>query len=61
MLYDFTTSGTDADNVEGVTWGPTLPDGSRSLVLVSDDNFGFNSGLTKFHLLSIGRGLTKHS
>lgn len=61
LLYDFTTSGTDADNVEGITWGPTLPDGSRSLVLVSDDNFGFNSGLTKFHLLSVDRGLTKHS
>ncbi|GAA0507836.1 3-phytase [Saccharopolyspora subtropica] len=27
------------DNVEGLTWGPRLPDGSRSLVLVSDDNF----------------------
>ncbi len=27
------------DNVEGMTWGPRLPDGSRTLVLVSDDNF----------------------
>ncbi|MER5177292.1 esterase-like activity of phytase family protein [Streptomyces sp. NPDC002896] len=53
LLYDFTTSGTDADNVEGITWGPKLPDGSRSLVLVSDDNFGFNGGITKFHLLSV--------
>ncbi|WP_078655982.1 esterase-like activity of phytase family protein [Streptomyces fulvoviolaceus] len=53
LLYDFTLSGTDADNVEGITWGPTLPDGSRSLVLVSDDNFGFNGGVTKFHLLSV--------
>lgn len=40
LLYDFTTSGTDADNVEGITWGPRLPDGSRSLVLVADDNVG---------------------
>ncbi|MGP4005041.1 esterase-like activity of phytase family protein [Streptomyces sp. 4N124] len=53
LLYDFTTSGTDADNVEGITWGPTLPDGSRSLVLVADDNFGFNGSVTKFHLLSV--------
>ncbi len=27
------------DNVEGMTFGPTLADGRRSLVLVSDDNF----------------------
>lgn len=27
------------DNLEGVTWGPLLPNGNRSLVLVSDNNF----------------------
>jgi hypothetical protein len=27
------------DNIEGMSWGPTLPDGKRSLVLVSDNNF----------------------
>ena len=27
------------DNLEGMTFGPNLPDGSRSLVLVSDNNF----------------------
>ena len=27
------------DNFEGMTFGPTLPDGRASLVLVSDDNF----------------------
>jgi 3-phytase len=26
-------------NVEGMTWGPRLPTGERTLVLVSDDNF----------------------
>lgn len=26
-------------NLEGMAWGPALPDGSTSLVLVSDDNF----------------------
>ncbi|WP_200307140.1 esterase-like activity of phytase family protein [Streptomyces adelaidensis] len=57
LLYDFTLSGTDADNVEGITWGPTLPDGSRSLVLVADDNFGFNGSATKFHLLSVSPAL----
>lgn len=27
------------DNIEGISWGPTLPDGKRSLILVSDNNF----------------------
>jgi hypothetical protein len=27
------------DNIEGMAWGPDRPDGSRTLVLVSDDNF----------------------
>ncbi|PZS09761.1 MAG: 3-phytase [Acidimicrobiales bacterium] len=27
------------DNIEGMTWGPLLPDGSRTLILVSDNNF----------------------
>lgn len=27
------------DNTEGMTWGPRLANGNRSLVLVSDDNF----------------------
>jgi len=27
------------DNVEGMTWGPDLPNGDRTLLLVSDDNF----------------------
>lgn len=27
------------DNTEGMTWGPALPNGERTLLLVSDDNF----------------------
>jgi hypothetical protein len=27
------------DNIEGVSFGPNLPDGNRSLILVSDNNF----------------------
>jgi hypothetical protein len=27
------------DNIEGMSWGPMLPDGKRTLVLVSDNNF----------------------
>ena len=32
------------DNVEGVTFGPTLADGSRTLVFVSDNNFNGKLG-----------------
>ena len=27
------------DNIEGMSWGPTLANGGRTLILVSDDNF----------------------
>ena len=30
------------DNIEGISWGPKLPNGHDSLVLVSDDNFNRN-------------------
>jgi hypothetical protein len=36
-LADFDLS--RVDNVEGMTWGPKLPTGERTLLLVSDDNF----------------------
>jgi len=35
------------DNVEGITLGPRLPDGRRTLVLVSDNNFN-NLEITQF-------------
>ena len=39
LLLDLKDLGIPLDNVEGVTFGPTLPGGQRSLILVSDDNF----------------------
>jgi hypothetical protein len=39
LLLDLETLGLTLDNLEGMTLGPRLPDGSRALVLVSDDNF----------------------
>jgi hypothetical protein len=37
---DFNLAGLDkVDNLEGMSWGPTLANGHRSLVLISDDNF----------------------
>lgn len=39
LLLDLTSLGITLDNLEGMTWGPRLADGSRSLLLISDDNF----------------------
>ncbi|WP_239125304.1 esterase-like activity of phytase family protein [Leptolyngbya sp. CCY15150] len=38
-LFDLTTLDLTLDNLEGMTLGPRLPDGSQSLILISDDNF----------------------
>lgn len=35
------------DNVEGMTWGPDLPDGRKTLVMASDNNFS-NAQVTQF-------------
>ena len=35
------------DNTEGMCWGPRLPNGHRTLVVVSDDNFAANQ-VTQF-------------
>ncbi len=39
LLVDIGTLGVQPDNLEGLTWGPELEDGRRTLVLVADDNF----------------------
>lgn len=39
LLLDLDTLGITLDNTEGITWGPALANGHRSLVLVSDNNF----------------------
>jgi 3-phytase/alkaline phosphatase D len=39
LLLDLATLGIPLDNLEGMSWGPRLPDGRRTLVLVSDNNF----------------------
>ena len=38
-LLDLAVLGIRPDNVEGITFGPRLDDGRRTLVLISDDNF----------------------
>jgi hypothetical protein len=39
LLLDLDALGIPLDNVEGMAFGPDLPDGRRSLILVSDNNF----------------------
>jgi len=39
LVFDFDRAGFMPDNLEGMAFGPDLPDGSRALVLVSDNNF----------------------
>ena len=38
-LLDLSVLGIQLDNLEGITFGPPLGDGRRTLVLISDDNF----------------------
>jgi 3-phytase len=52
LLLDLRTLGIPLDNVEGMTIGPTLPDGRRSLVLVSDNNFAATQ-FTQFLLFAL--------
>ena len=47
--------GITLDNVEGMTFGPDLPDGRRTLVLVSDDNFS-ESQVTQFLAFALEGG-----
>jgi len=52
LLLDLRTLGLPLDNVEGMTFGPDLPDGRRSLLLVSDNNFS-PAGFTQFLLFAV--------
>jgi hypothetical protein len=46
------TLGIYLDNLEGMALGPRLPDGSRSLLVVSDDNFK-EAQMTQFLLFRL--------
>lgn len=39
LLFNLEDLEIELDNLEGMTIGPRLPDGSQSLLLISDDNF----------------------
>jgi 3-phytase/alkaline phosphatase D len=52
FLADLEDLGIVPDNVEGMTFGPLLPDGRQSLILVSDNNFR-STQITQFILLAV--------
>ncbi len=52
LLLDLNQLGIPLDNLEGIAFGPQLPDGSKSLILVSDNNFN-DQQATLFFLLRI--------
>ncbi|MFD2561909.1 esterase-like activity of phytase family protein [Aquimarina rubra] len=58
LLFDFDTirsqlTNSTVDNLEGITFGPTLPDGNKSLVVISDNNF--NAFLPQLNQLIVFR------
>jgi 3-phytase len=54
LLLDLDRLGIPLDNVEGLTLGPRLRDGRRSVVLVSDNNFAA-SQFTQFLLFALDK------
>jgi len=52
-LVDFAALGRPLDNFEGMTFGPRLADGRRSLVVVSDDNFDAATQRTRFLVFAV--------
>ena len=54
LLLDLSELGIYLDNLEGMTFGPRLADGSRSLILVSDNNFN-EEQITQFLLFRLAK------
>src|SRR3569833_1514050 len=53
FLFDAADLGlSTVDNIEGMTWGPKLPNGERSLIIVSDNNFSATQ-VTQFVALAV--------
>ncbi len=56
LLLDLSQLGITLGKLEGMTLGPRLPDGTQSLVLVSDNDFK-DSQVNQFLLFRLGRNL----
>ena len=51
-VFAFDVLGIPIDNIEGMTFGPPLPDGRQTLVVVSDNNFS-SGQFTQFIVLAV--------
>ena len=51
-IFAFDDLGIPIDNIEGMTFGPPLPDGRQTLVIVSDNNFA-PTQFTQFIVLAL--------
>lgn len=51
-VFAFDDLGIPIDNIEGMTFGPSLPDGRQTLVIVSDNNFS-SGQFTQFIVLAL--------
>ena len=51
-VFAFDDLGIPIDNIEGMTFGPPLPDGRQTLVIVSDNNFSVGQ-FTQFIVLAL--------
>jgi hypothetical protein len=52
QIFAFDDLGVPIDNIEGMTFGPPLPDGRQTLVIVSDNNFS-PTQFTQFIVLAL--------
>ncbi len=52
LVLDLNTLGIYIDNIEGLTFGPDLPNGHRTIVMVSDNNF-MEKSETQFLLFEV--------
>ncbi len=52
VVFEFDHLGIPIDNIEGMTFGPRLPDGRQTLVIVSDNNFS-PAQFTQFVVLAL--------
>ena len=59
LFFDFNTirsklTNNTADNLEGICFGPDLANGNKTLLVISDDNFGkYGPQMTQLILLEI--------
>lgn len=53
LVLDLKVLGIKLDNIEGITFGPRLATGERTLILVSDNNFNPRGQFTQFLVFAI--------